>query len=453
MSRRAELLSRARMVGAALVAAAVVAGGLLLDRGLGPRELSAGDVPAEVSGAWFCPHGGDEGMQAWIVLANPSDRTADVHLVSLGRGRPARLPMTVAPRTQRYVEVEAEATSSSTAVEYFGAPVAAGMVVLRGEERGRAAEPCLGESGTRWYLPEGTTERGFDQRVVVMNPFAQEAVISLWLTDERETVKPGELSGLVLPARRARAFDLGEFALGKETLAVTVDVGLGKVAAAGLGFSPGGFRAAVGLREPSTTWILPGAADEGGGALTVQAPAARPVPYRVRRQGAGEQTEIVGEESVEGGKAETLDVDAPDAGLVVAADGREPLLAGRRLEGSDDLASVAAVPAGAPVWVALPASAPEGAEATLIVENPADEVAQVRISLLTESGPAEAPEIATVSLPPGSLRTVDLASMLGEEPVSALVVAETGSVVVGQAAAGDDGYAVALGVPLEHLPG
>ena len=453
MSLRAEVMSRARLAGAGLLAAAVVAGGLVLERGLGPRELSAGAVPPELSGAWFCPHGGSERWRSWIVVANPTDETADVHLVSHGRGRPTRIPVSLGPRTQRYVEVSSDEAAASTTVEYFGGPVAAGMVVVRDGEGGRAAEPCLAEAGTRWYLPEGTTLRGFDQRVVVMNPFAQEAVVSLWLTDERETLKPGELAGLVLPARRARAFDLGEFALGKETLAVTVDVGLGKVAVAGLGISSGGLRAAAGVPGPAAAWVLPGAADTGPSALTLQAPAARPVPYRVRRQGAGEQAEVVSEASVEAGKAETIEVDAVDSGLVVTADGREPIVAGRRLEGTGDLASVSGAAEGARTWVALPASGPEGGEATLLVENPSDEVARVRISLLTETGAAEAPEVSTLSLPPGTQRAVDLASLLGEEPVSALVVAEVGSVVVGQAAEGPDGYAVALGVRLEHLPG
>lgn len=451
MSLRSELVSRARLAGAGLLAAAVVAGGLFLERGLGPRELSAGAIPAEVSGAWFCPHGGHAAWREWIVVANPTDRASDVHLVSLGRERPVRRTLSLPPRSQRFVEVQGDEAAASTAVEYFGSSVAAGTVVEG--EGGRAAEPCLGQAGTRWYLPEGTTLRGFDQRVVVMNPFAQEAVVSLWLTDEQGTVKPGDLSGLVLPPRRARAFDVGEFALGKETIAVTVDVGLGKVAAAGLGIGSSGLRAAVGVPEPSTLWVLPGAGDEAASSLTLQAPTAGAVPYRVRRQGVGEQVELVSEEEVGGGKSETLEVDARGAGLVVAAEGRAPLLAGRRLAGAEDLASVSGVSGGRPMWVALPASGPEGGEATLIVENPGDQVARVRISLLTATGAAQAPEIASLALPPGSLRAVDLASLLGEEPVSALVVAETGNVVAGQAAAGPKGYAVALGVPLEPATG
>lgn len=450
MSAPGSFVSRVRLPGAFLLAGVVVAVGLFLEQGLGPRVLDAGPVPAEVSGAWFCPHGGSERWRAWIVLANPTDAAVDLHLVSHGRRRPARQPMSVPPRAQRYVEVDAEEEAASTTVEYFGGPVAAGMVVVSGG--GRAAEPCLSESGTRWYLPEGTTARGFDQRVVVLNPFPQEAVVSLWLTDGRETIKPGELAGIVIPGGRARAFDMGEFALGKETLAVTVDVRLGKVAVAGVGSSPQGLRAAVGVPEPSTVWVLPGAREEGTSALTTHAPTPRPVPYRVRRQGTTEQVEVVGEASVEGGKARTVRLEALDAGLVVTAEGREPLLAGRRLAGAQDLASVSGATGGSGAWLALPASAPEGGEATLFVENPGDEVARVRISLLTETGPAEAPGIAAVSLRPGSMRTIDLAGLLGAEPVTAVVVAESGAVVAGQAAVGPDGYAVALGAPIEVPP-
>ncbi|HUG87223.1 MAG TPA: DUF5719 family protein [Actinomycetota bacterium] len=446
-------IARMRLPGAVLVSLAVVAGGLALERGLGARTRAPGDVPAEVSGAWFCPHGGSERWQVWLVVANPASEPAQVRVVTYGSERPVSQVATIEPGTQRYVEVQAIEPASGSAVEYFGGPVAAGMVMSRssgkGAPLGRAAEPCLAESSTRWYLPEGTTIRGFDQRVVVTNPFAQEAVISLWLTDERETLKPGELQGIVLPARRSIAFDLGDFSLGKETLATTVDVGLGKVAVGGVGISEDGIRAAVAVSAPATTWVLPGARDDAPSALTVLGTGRVEAPFRVRLQGMEGQVEVISEAGALPGRATTQGVPAQGAGLVAQADGPEPFVAGRRLVAPGDLASVSGVSGGATYWVALPTTSPLGGSATLIVENPGDSVADVRIAFLTEAGPAEVPEIGRITLRPGGFRAVDLGPFVGTEPVSVVVRAEAGSVVVGQASRDEEGYAVALGVVLQ----
>lgn len=445
---------RMRLPGALLLALAVVAGGLALERGLGARTLSPGEVPSEVSGAWFCPHGGSGRWRVWLVVANPATEPARIRILTYGSGRPVGQAATIEGGTQSYLEVDAADPAAASAVEYFGGPVAAGMVIARttgrGEPLGRAAEPCLAESGTRWLLPEGTTLRGYDEKVVVMNPFAQEAVVSLWLTDERETIKPGDLQGIVLPSRRSIAFDLGAFALGKETLATTVDVGLGKVAAASVGLSERGIRASVGVSGPAATWILPGALDEEPSALTVAGTSRAEAPFRARIAGPQGQVEVISEAAVPSGKAATHSVPAQGGSVVAYADGSEPFVAGRRLVTEGDLASVSGVAQGASSWLALPTTTPSGGASALIVHNAGDAVADVRISLLTDTGPAEVPEIARVTMRPGGYRIVDLEPFVGSEPVSVVVRAETGSVVVGQASRADRGFAVALGVSLDQ---
>lgn len=453
MNGRARFTIRARLVGALLVAAAVTVGGIALEQRLGPRELTAGELPDEISGAWFCPHGGGGRWKVWTVVANPSAEVARVRVTTYGPEDPSAQELEVEPGSQRYVEVTADEPAAASTVEYFGARVAAGMVMARttpdGDPRGRAAESCLAEGATRWYLPEGTTDRGLDVRVVVMNPFPQEAVVSLWLTDERETVKPGRLTGLIVPERGVRAVDLGEVALGKTTLATTVDVGLGKVAVSAVGISEDGLRASVGVAERSTSWVLPGVGGEGSSAIAVHAPGRALVPFRVRRQGPEQQIEVVGEGEVEPGKAATVPVDGLNGGFLLAGESEEELVAGRRLRGRNDLASATGVQAAAGAWVALPATPPGGDGAVLFLQNPGDEVAEVELSLLTETGPAQAPELAEIAMRPGSTRTVDLADFLGAEPVSVMVTARTGAVVAGQAAEAPEGYAVAVGVPLE----
>ncbi|HEX6209024.1 MAG TPA: DUF5719 family protein [Actinomycetota bacterium] len=446
-------VERLRLPGALLVSVLVVAGGLALERGLGARTRTPGEVPSAVSGAWFCPHGGSGRWRVWLVVANPTQEPAQIRATTYGGERPESQVATVDPGTQRYLEVPAADPGAASAVEFFGGPVAAGTVMTRstgkGEPLGRAAEPCLAESAARWYLPEGTTLRGFDQRVVVMNPFPQEAVVSLWLTDERETIKPGDLQGIVLPGRRSASFDIGAFSLGNQTLAVTVDVRLGKVAVGAVGLSETGIRASTGVTAPAGTWVMPGALDDEPSDLTVLGTSRAEAPFRARVQGAEGQIEVISEAVVPPGKAETHAVPAQGAGLVAVADGSEPFVAGRRLNTPGDLASVPAIAEGAASWIALPTTTPTGGASTLFIQNAGEQVADVRIVLVTETGPAEAPEIGRIALRPGGYRAVDLSQLVGDEPVSVVVRAESGTVIVGQASRDPGGYAVASGAPLD----
>lgn len=442
---------RGPLVAALLVSAVAVGSGLYLERSLGPRPLVAGDLPGEVSGAWFCPHGGGATWRTWIVAANPSEQEANVRVVTYGSEERDVQVVRVAPGSQEHVEITASEMSSGTAVEYFGGPVAAGMVSARARGRGVAAEPCATAAGERWLLPEGTTERGFRQGLVVMNPFAERAVFDVVLVGEEDTIRAGDLTGIVLSPRSSEAFDLGEFALGQPTLAAIVEVRLGRVAAGGVGVSEGGLRATLGARDPALSWILPGAADRQSTEMIMLAPGDASVPFRVRSQTAERQVEVVGEADVRPLSAQTLELEAGGETLVVAAEGEEPFVAARRLVRGDDLGSTAGVPDGATRWVSVTPSAPEGATSFLVVENPDEEVAEVRISLLTAEGRAEAPGIARLVLAGGRSQVLPLEELVGEEPVSVFVQADQGTVVVAQAAYSDGGFAVSMGVPIDPL--
>src|SRR5439155_1424710 len=113
--------------------------------------------------------------------------------------------------------------SDTTEVQYFGGWVAAGWVAEAhgavpgtpgpnatptsagspgGEsggpagpvaEQGVAAEPCLPAAGRTWLLPDGTTVQGQEDYVIVMNPFATEAVFGLSFVAEGRTVEADDV--------------------------------------------------------------------------------------------------------------------------------------------------------------------------------------------------------------------------------------------------------------------
>lgn len=439
----------ARLIGALVLGAAVVGGGVALEAAVGPRSATPDVVPAGVSGGWFCPHGGGKGWRAWVVVGNPSDRQVGVQVTSFGRkGRPRAQAESVAPGTQRYVEVPAERMASGTQVEFFGGHVAVASVVRAPGDGGLAAEPCASGTGTRWFLPEGTTSGDHEQYVVVLNPFPDEAVLDMSLFEKRGRLDPGELTGVVLGPRRAAAFALHRLVLGEETLATSIRGSLGRVAVAAVGVGPSNLRATIGVPAPSRLWVLPGAGDEGETDLLVQTPARR-AAFRVRVQAQERQGEVL-EADVKGQAANTFTLPADGLGLVVQASGKHPFVAGRRLHSEEDLAAVSGAPGGARAWAAPPATGPRGGRSLLVLQNAEDEgVAVARIELLTADGRAEVPSLAQVTIAPGRARVIDLSGLVGEEPVTALVDVGRGTLVAAQMGFAEGGYGASLGIPLE----
>jgi hypothetical protein len=411
----------------------------------------------------------------WVVAANASDREAALRVTTFGAKGATATRERLAAGALAYVPVPAEEKASATVMESFGPAVGAGMVTIRPDGGGLGAEPCASRAGTRWMVPEGSSVRGQSSHLVVVNPFAQAAVIDVSLITKDGPIRPGRLSGVVIKPRRTVSYDLNQLALGKEPLTVNVQAGLGKVAVGGLDVAAGeGLRSVLAVPGPARTWILPGAADDGTSDVIVTA-GSRRVPFLVRAQGPESQVVVLEEGSVSAESALTSEVEAPDAGLVVEAEGPAPFVAGRRLSSgvelppappptgkkgkkrrpeppppppeSTDSAATSGAPGGGTAWLSLPAVGPGGGRSTLILENAGTEEVTVEVALLRASGAPQ--QLDQVVVPGGVTVTVDLVETVGEGPAAAVVSASGPSLVVAQAGVGPDGYAVALGSPME----
>jgi hypothetical protein len=473
-----------RLLVAAVVAASVVGGGLFMERRLAASPPATRPAPP-VSGAWYCPHGGGEGWRAWVVVANPTDVSADVRLTSrTGSGAPQAGGGQVPPQAHTYFEVPATAMASATVVEFFGTSVAAGMVTARPDgEGGVGAEPCADRPATTWFVSEAATVRGHEANVVVHNPFASEAVVDVTLFTAERPIRHGRLQGLVLEPGQVDAVPVGEFALGQRGIAVSVRALIGRVVASGIHVSPAGVRSVVGVPEGTSGWILPGAGDPATGRLVVAAPEGQ-AAFRADAQAEDAQTPLVDLESVPAGSAAAFDLAPEGGGVLVRAEGAEPVLAGRLLVppqpepaaprqdrerrdrpgqgerpgdrgGRDeqkkeeppepepgDLAATAGAGAPGSRWLVLPATAPEGGPAALVLQNPGGAAAEVTVTLLGPAGPEGEPQQASVL--PGTTIRIDLPAT----PVAALVEATEGGVVPAQASLDRRIYAVSVGVPI-----
>jgi uncharacterized protein DUF5719 len=365
---------RGQTLVALLVLAIVVAGGAVLQGAFGVRPPDGLAPNSIASGAWFCPHGGGKGWTATVFVANPGVTEVSARVRTLGEEKDASRQEAVrlAPGTSQAVEVEAGERGSSTVVEFFGGWAAAGWVARAagggGHEVGVAAEPCLPEAGRQWSLPDGDLEnKGEFAYVVVMNPFAADAVFSV--TTLTETDPPGGLDewrNFVLRGGRSVAFELNEAALGHPTVAARVEASIGRVAAASLGVTRDlGVRSAVGhLGPPASSTILPGGGDFDTAELAVAVPGNEPASFGATLLG-GKGLEPAGqlsEQLLDGAAASTFEVTTEDpSALVVEASGEGPgVVAVRRTRGVDrDLGATAGAHGAGSAWVVLPATGDE----------------------------------------------------------------------------------------------
>jgi hypothetical protein len=494
---------RGRLLVALALAAIVVATGTVFERVLGTKPLDSASPPAETSGGWMCPHGGGDGYRAWVVAVNATDRTSEVVLTTYGRAEPRAIRDVVPARSQVYFEVPSERMASASVLEFFGPPLVAGMVTRRGEGKGLAAEPCAPDAGRRWFVPEGTSVRGQAAALVVVNPFAQEAVLDIALLTDDEIIRHGNLSGVVIPPRRADAFDLNRFALGEESLLADIRVSLGEVAVAGFGLgTESGLRGTLGVREAAPTRILPGASDAEPARITVLGTTGQDAPFQVLAQGPEGSKVVLEEEEVAAHSVQSLEIPGREAGVVVQGVGQVPFVAGRRLapvapepppeppkppkggKGQDDeggqggqggpggkggtggqgkgqgdepepepepapadLAATAGASRPAATWVAASPLPVDGGGSLLILQNPGGSPGQGQVILLSEEGVVGTP--IPVTLAPGSTTTLDLADEGGMQPLAAVVRLSTGKTVVAQVAIGPDGYAVSMAISVE----
>ena len=140
-----------------------------------------------------------------------------------------------------------------------------------------------------------------------------------------------------------------------------------------------------------------------------------------------------------------------DAGDLVTAKGRAVLAAAVRLESNGgDQATMGAVAAPARTWVVPAAVAPIGGTQELALFNPGSATVRVTIQPFGNAGPSGAETAVTV--PAGRTVTVSLSALFGTQPLSSVVTATDGAIVVGTASLTPDGkgFAATTGVPVEE---
>lgn len=437
----------------ALVAAAVALESLDLSPPVGS------DGGTAYSGSWYCPHGGGEGWSAAVEIANPGSGSAHVRVSGLGpEGMKVIDEFDLEPGAIRKVASPAGDRGSTAMVEYFDSWVAAGWVTKAGgEESGVAAEPCLPDAGKRFYMPDGTTQKGQQSYVVVMNPFGAEAVFTMKLqTGKEKPVTTTDLSDFVLKPGHSVAFHINQVTL-EDTVAVELTATLGRVAAASLGVADaGGIRSAGGVTAAQPRWVLPGGLDNNSASVAVMNTTTSQAAIDASLYtDEGEQTAAgIEGQGLGAGLARTFSVitSSPSTIDVAASFAGDPGTAGvvatRRTFGVDggDQGSTAGTTGPGAEWVVLPAVADAPYDVRLLIANPGEIDAEVDVALLGAEGARSSTKVKV----PARRTVLVPVEFISEAPTDAVRVAasqgEVVPVMVGYSA-DHTGYAVSAGIP------
>ena len=219
------MTERVREAMLALVAIVLLAGAVALDLDRGAaRQGSVLEAAAPFVGrALFCSALPDhEGASGGVTVSS-----------GLGRGGMAVEPAPATPPAADARVWSGPMRLHPQAVEGRGTPVYAGLSVQLSSstERGSGAARCSPEASSHWYFAAGTTAIGHDERLLLHNPFPEEAVVRITLfTQVSDIVKSG-LSDVAVPAGGSQEVRLNRVVVPRSLLGAEVSAVRGRVVA------------------------------------------------------------------------------------------------------------------------------------------------------------------------------------------------------------------------------
>ena len=452
-----------------VVVALVAAAGVYLQRQVGPKAQAAPVAGSSTSGAWFCPHGGGpDGTKDWkatLAVANPGTSPVHIRVTELGANKPAAPAASVVPPGRELLlDVPADSPAASTFVEYFGGWVSAGWAMrASGAISGVSAESCTQEADSIWTLADGdvslpqgaNAKEGNDTLLVIMNPFATDAALSVVLYGERQPTTTKELTNLVLPAMRSVSISLKRYVKGPEALGAQVRVSVGRVAAATLSTSFfDGIRSAEGVPgAPPKRIFLPAGAEDASTQLAITAPAARGVVLSAALRGPEEQQVVpdLDQAQLQGGTSSAHDtlIQGPSTYQLTASGGVSSAVRTLASDTSHDGAATSGSSVSARAWVVPPAAASEPAKASIVLLDAGTEDARVTLTALGSG--KKTPKPVTVTVPAGR-STVAPSRFASAVATASVLAVSSGPPIVAASAAfsegehGVGGFAVSTGV-------
>ena len=439
-------MKRSRETLVLVVFLALLAGGLVADQtsdGVEPASDRGAAETIFVERAEYCP---------------PGLRTAKV-VSRLAAASPqgAAVPVGLQPALPQPIRLGAgklllRRRTSSTGIDVvgYGATVLAGSLSeYEKPARGATAMRCAPDASATWYFAEGSSEIGYDERILLYNPFPAEAVVRVTLFTPKGPQAKANLDEIPVHEGSATAITLNDFVKAQPVLGVSVEATRGRLVAWRVLIPPrtqAGVSGSLGVDAPSTTWYFPNG--EVGSGVREQISILNPTREEammtvsfVSRKGVVQPPKLVDfairprtvKQLVVPDYLKESELDLGAISAVIVSKNDVPVVAEQTLVYSSGnlqgMASELGARAPAEHWALPPASARPTSE-SIAVFNPGTEKAVVGITLIRTDGPPKQPDaLQDVELEPGARIKLPVGEYTKGAPMAAFVDA-TGPVTV-----------------------
>jgi hypothetical protein len=124
---------------------------------------------------------------------------------------------------------------------------------------GDVTSQCVSQTSDTWFFADGFTAEGSTQRIVLINPYPDTAVVNMAYTTNAGRRTPADLQGIVLPAKTVKSISMADVGATNESrIAVEVVATTGQIVASRmqhyLGGGRLGYSTSVGAPSPLGEW-------------------------------------------------------------------------------------------------------------------------------------------------------------------------------------------------------
>ena len=165
-----------------------------------------------ISTSWFCPGAaaGDGIESASVVVANSGDQEIVASVNFLSDKEIENETVTVAPRSRIEVDLLRGRTVGVIVpvVEIIGSVGTVEQELIY--KAGDVTAQCVSQTSNKWFFADGFTAEGSTQRLVLINPYPESAVVNVAYTTNAGRRTPPALQGLILAPRSARSISLAD---------------------------------------------------------------------------------------------------------------------------------------------------------------------------------------------------------------------------------------------------
>ena len=274
---------------ARLVVLAIVVVGVIVDNRVSPPEIEVIELsrPGEpqllraadaLTSTWFCPVvqlSEDEvgaAVTATLRVVNTRAESVSVTTTFIS-STSAPLVVSVRVAAGAVIDIDTENFVDADRVAAIVEAPGGGIAVSRSlrSSLGDDIAPCAPSAGVEWTIVAGDTQRDSINRLVIFNPFPEDANIDVQFATEVEAgaVQAADLRTIVVPGNDVVSVDIGDAVRRRDQVSTHLTVRAGRVVVDRVqvfGGSEGrvGLAVALGSVDPSTRWYQPGVIVDAG---------------------------------------------------------------------------------------------------------------------------------------------------------------------------------------------